>query len=150
MKLILQQLEMSKLRNLILRPGRWICKENKRCLVSDSCRKRPSIWKPRARVSKTNAKLNKFPQIIKKAWPRFFKSRSSFFYRKTESARKRFIWICLSSFFFVKSSQSCGFSPIVRKDRDCVPILAISWEIVIFYDLFRIFTNWRNVPLQNT
>lgn len=66
MKTILQHLEMSKLRNLILRPGRWICKENQWFFVSDSCRK-GQVFENRAHVSKTNAKLNKFPQIIKKA-----------------------------------------------------------------------------------
>lgn len=153
MKTILQLLEVSKLRNLILSAncflGVGFAKKTNGLLCRIHAEK-GQVFENRAHVSKTNAKLNKFPQIIKKAWPIFFKSRSSFFIEKTESAGKRFNWICLSSFFFVKSSQSCAVSRIVRRNWDCVPILAISLVIVIFYTLFMFFTNWRNAAFQNT
>ena len=70
MKLILQQLEMSKLRNLILSancfPGVGFAKKTNGFLCQIHAEK-GQVFENRAHVSKTNAKLNKFPQIIKKA-----------------------------------------------------------------------------------
>lgn len=70
MKTILQRLEMSKLRNLILSAscvlGVGFAKKTNGFLCRIHAEKAKYL-KKRARVSKTNAKLNKFPQIIKKA-----------------------------------------------------------------------------------
>ncbi len=70
MKLILQQLEMSKLRNLILSAncflGVGFAKKTNGFLCQIHAEK-GQVFEDRARVSKTNARLNKFPQIIKKA-----------------------------------------------------------------------------------
>lgn len=70
MKLILQYLEMSKLRNLILSANCFLGVGFAKKTNGFSCRihaEKGQVFENRARVSKTNANLNKFHRIIKKA-----------------------------------------------------------------------------------